>query len=265
MAYETIRYELDGGVATITLDRPERLNAWNERMGIELGVAMAAAEDDDAVRAVVVTGNGRAFCAGADLSGGEFGGGDATDAPTGRQAYPFQIRKPVIAAINGHAIGVGITYPLLADVRFIAADAKVQFAFVRRGVIPELASHVILPRVIGLSRAAGLLLTGRMFTGAEAAVMGLAEPALPAAEVLPAAQAMAHEIASSTNPVSVAVAKQLLWEGMLQSPDQMLAREGALFAWMARQPAAAEGIAHFMERRPAAFSSSVSTGLPPML
>jgi enoyl-CoA hydratase/carnithine racemase len=265
MAYETIRYELDGGVATITLDRPERLNAWNERMGIELGVAMAAADDDDAVRAVVVTGNGRAFCAGADLSRGEFGGGDATDAPTGRQAFPFQIHKPVIAAINGHAIGVGITYPLLADVRFIAADAKVQFAFVRRGVIPELASHVILPRVMGLSRAAGLLLTGRMITGTEAAALGLAEPALPAAEVLPAATAMAREIATSTNPVSVAVAKHLLWEGMLQSPEQMLEREGPLFAWMARQPAAAEGIAHFMERRPAAFASSVSGGLPPML
>ncbi|MFM7537716.1 MAG: enoyl-CoA hydratase-related protein [Acidimicrobiales bacterium] len=265
MDFETIRYELDGGVATVTLDRPERLNAWNARMGIELGLAMAAADDDDAVGAVVVTGNGRAFCAGADLSGGEFGGGDATGSPAGRQAFPFQIRKPVIAAINGHAIGVGITYPLLADVRFIATEAKVQFAFVRRGVIPELASHVILPRVIGLSRAAGLLLTGRMITGADAAALGLAEPALPAAEVLPAAQAMAHEIASSTNPVSVAVAKRLLWEGMLSSPEQMLEREGPLFAWMAGQPAATEGITHFLERRPAAFRSSVSSGLPPML
>jgi enoyl-CoA hydratase/carnithine racemase len=192
MAYETLHLEAAEAVATITLDRPSAMNAWNDQMAAELTDALGRCDEDDGIRAVVLTGAGRAFCAGADLSSG----GDtfaprrepsAAPAPPPRALYPFQVRKPVIAAINGHAIGVGITYPMLCDIRFVAEDAKIQFAFVRRGVIPELASHVIVARVAGLSNAADLLLSGRMIRGHEAAALGLASAALPAAEVLPAA------------------------------------------------------------------------------
>jgi enoyl-CoA hydratase/carnithine racemase len=236
-------------------------------LGDELGVAMGAADGDDAVRAVVVTGAGRAFCAGADLSReGGFGGTEATERrPAGARLWPYQVRKPVIAALHGHAIGVGITYPLLCDVRIVAVEAKVQFAFVRRGVMPELGSHALLPRVLGLSRAADLLLTGRMITGAEAAQLGLASQALPAGEVLPAALALAGDIAVNVAPVSVAVAKRLLWEGVTMSVDEMRAREDGLFGWLAARPDAVEGVRSFLEKRPPEWPSRASTDLPPNL
>src|SRR5215218_10016918 len=211
MSYETVLYDVRDGVATVTLNRPEKLNAWNTRLGAELGDAMATADEDDAVRAVVVTGAGRAFCAGADLSGGGFGGGDA---PKLRECWPYQVRKPVIAAINGHAVGVGLTYPMTCDVSYAAEDAKLAFAFVRRGAIPELASHAIVPRVAGFSVAAELLLSGRTFLGTEAAELGLASKALPAEQVLPAALELARDIAANTAPLSVALSKRLLWESM---------------------------------------------------
>ena len=220
-------YDVGDGIATVTLNRPEKLNAWTTRLGAELGDAMAAADEDDGVRAVVVTGAGRAFCAGADLSGGEFGGGAA---PRLRQCWPYQVRKPVIAAINGHAVGVGLTYPMTCDIRYVAEDAKLAFAFVRRGAIPELSSHVIVPRVAGFAVAADVLLSGRTFLGAEAAELGLVTKALPAAEVLPAAVALASDIATNTAPVSVAVAKRLLWDGMDKSVGEMSAIENRLFA-----------------------------------
>src|SRR4051794_12186101 len=186
--YETVIYEAADGIATVTLNRPEHLNAWTSRLGAELGGAMAEADGDDDVRAVVVTGAGRAFCAGADLSGGEFGGGDA---PRLRSRWPYEVRKPVIAAINGHAVGVGLTYPMTCDVRYVAEDAKLAFAFVRRGAIPELGSHAIVPRVAGFSVAAEVMLSGRTFPGTEAAALGLVSKALPRDEVLPAALALA--------------------------------------------------------------------------
>ncbi len=269
--FDTIRYEVTDGVATVTLHRPEALNAWNATMSDELGVAMAAADTDDDVRAVVVTGAGRAFCAGADLSPGgdafqQAGDASRTRAPhPGPRRWPYQVRKPVIAAINGHAVGVGITYPLLCDLRLVAAEAKIQFAFVRRGVMPELASHTLLPRVLGFARAADLLLTGRMITGAEAAELGLASQALPAAEVLPAAMAVARDVAVHVAPVSAAVAKRLLWEGLTMGVDEMRAREDQLFGWLAGRPDAAEGIRSFLEKRPPAWPSRVSTDLPPAL
>ena len=226
MTYQTVRYESQDGIATITLDRPDHLNAWTARLGAELGDAMAAADEDDDVRAVVVTGAGRAFCAGADLSGGGFGGGEA---PKLRERWPYQVRKPVIAAINGHAVGVGITYPMMCDIRYVAEDAKLAFAFVRRGAIPELASHAIVPRVAGFAVAAELLLSGRTFLGSEAASLGIATRALPAAEVLPAALALAKDIAANTAPVSVAVAKRLLWEAMDKSIADVSALENRAF------------------------------------
>jgi enoyl-CoA hydratase/carnithine racemase len=259
MSYDTVLYDVRGGVATVTLNRPERLNAWNTLLGAELGDAMATADEDDDVRAVVVTGAGRAFCAGADLSGGEFGGGAA---PTLRACWPYQVRKPVIAAINGHAVGVGLTYPMTCDVRFVANDAKLAFAFVRRGAIPELASHVTVPRVAGFAVAAELLLSGRTILGAEAAELGLVSRALPQAEVLPAAVALASDIAANTAPVSVAVAKRLLWEGIGSSVAEMSALENRLFPKVASLPDAREGIAAFVEKRPPAWSGKVSTDIP---
>ena len=261
MAYETVLYEATDGVATVTLNRPERLNAWTAQLGVELGDAMATADADDDVRAVVVTGAGRAFCAGADLSGGEFGGGAA---PQLRECWPYQVRKPVIAAINGHAVGVGITYPLTCDIRIVAEEAKVQFAFVRRGAMPELSSHAILPRVVGFSVAADLLLSGRMISGTEAAAIGLASPALPAAEVLPAALELAADIAANTAPVSVAVAKQLLWDGMDKSVAEVGALENRLFSKVAALPDGHEGIAAFIEKRTPSWSGRVSTDVPPI-
>lgn len=256
---ETVRYESADGVATITLDRPEKLNAWNAQLSAELGEAMATADEDDAVRAVVVTGAGRAFCAGADLSGGGFGGGPAAAL---RDCWPYEVRKPVIAAINGHAVGVGITYPMLCDVRIVAEDAKVAFAFVRRGAMPELASHVILPRVAGFSAAADLLLSGRTITGRQAAERGLASTALPAADVLPAALELAHDIAANTAPVSVAIAKQLLWQGMTLSVPEMRAIEDPLFDTVTKLPDATEGIAAFIEKRAPRWTGKVSSDVP---
>jgi enoyl-CoA hydratase/carnithine racemase len=259
MTYDTVLYEVADGVATVTLNRPERLNAWNSLLGAELGDAMAEADGDDSVRAVVVTGAGRAFCAGADLSAGEFGGGAA---PKLRVCWPYEVRKPVIAAINGHAVGVGITYPLLCDIRIVAVDAKVQFAFVRRGAIPELASHAILPRVIGFSKAADLLLSGRMFSGADALEMGLVSQALPTADVLPAALALAADIAANTAPVSVAVSKRLLWNAMDKSVAETLAAENGLFPRVTALGDATEGIAAFVEKRSPTWTGRPSVDTP---
>jgi enoyl-CoA hydratase/carnithine racemase len=259
MTYETVLYEVSDGVAAVTLNRPDRMNAWTAQLGAELGDAMATADEDDDVRAVVVTGAGRAFCAGADLSGGGFGGGTA---PTLRECWPYDVRKPVIAAINGHAVGVGITYPMTCDVRYVAEDAKLAFAFVRRGAMPELSSHAIVPRVAGFSVAAELLLSGRTFLGTEAAALGIATRALPAAEVLPAALALARDIAVNTAPVSVAVAKRLLWDSMDKSIGEVSSIENRLFGKVTALPDAREGIAAFVEKRPPAWTGRVSTDIP---
>jgi enoyl-CoA hydratase/carnithine racemase len=264
MTYETLLVDAKDGVATVTLNRPEAMNAWNDRMAAELTRALRACDEDDAVRAVVLTGAGRAFCAGADISprGDTFGrqavdGGERPPEPF----YPYQLRKPVIAALNGHAIGVGITYPMLCDVRIVAEDAKIQFAFVRRGVAPELASHVIVPRVVGLSRAAELLLSGRMISGREAAAIGLASEALPRDEVLPAAIERALDFANAA-PVAVALSKRLLWEGLTASVPDMMAREFRVFRWASSQPDAKEGVLAFLEKRPPAWKLRAPADVP---
>ncbi len=271
MSYEQILFEVTDGVALVTINRPEAMNTWTAVVAEELSDAMRRANDDDAIRAVVITGAGeRAFCAGADLTrgGGTFGGRERGQPEAARASkpamYPFQVAKPVIAAINGHAVGVGITYPMLADVRIVAENAKICFAFVRRGVLPELASHVTVARVAGLSGAAELLLTGKTIKGTEAAAMGLASRALPAAEVLPAAMEMARDIAINTAPASVAAAKRLLWEGLVTSVPDMLKREGPAFAWFGNQPDAREGVTSFVEKRTPQWTSSAQA-LPPNL
>ncbi|MEE9279372.1 MAG: enoyl-CoA hydratase-related protein [Myxococcota bacterium] len=270
MDYEAILLDVKDQVATITLNRPERMNAWNAQMGAELGDALFACNENDEVRAVVITGAGRAFCAGADLGGGgdTFSGRERRQQeapPEPRQnILPWQVDKPVIAAINGHAVGVGITYPMTCDIRYVAENAKIQFAFVRRGIIPELSSHVIVSRVAGLSNAADLLVTGRMVLGKEFAEMGLATRALPAEEVLPAALEHARDVANAA-PVAVAISKRLLWEGLTSSVPEMGRRENQLFAWAGNQPDAREGVVSFLEKRPPRWKLSASKDKPDIL
>lgn len=267
MAWDTVLYDVDDGIATVTLNRPERLNAWTDKLARELGAALDTADADDAVRSIIITGAGRAFCAGADLEkGGDTFDSSARDDGGGRPdtplRLPYDLHKPVIAAINGAAVGVGITYPLLADVRIVAEDAKISFAFVRRGMIPELGSHAILPRVLGLSNAADLLLSGRMISGREAAELGLASVAVPAGEVVATARAHAREYASAA-PVSVAIAKWLVWENLRPDIEATTRRENPLFAWIGRQADAREGIESFLQRRSPDWKLSAARDLPP--
>lgn len=262
MNLQTVLYEVNDGVAVITLNRPQAMNAWTPQLSDELTMAMGAADTDESVRAIIVTGAGKAFCAGADLSGGEegFRGGEASTYD-GPRRWPHHTSKPVIAAINGHAVGVGITYPMLADIRIASETAKIQYAMVRRGILPELGSHVILPRVLGFSKAAELLLTGRMMSGAEAAEIGLVSRAVPPDQVLPVAMEMARDIAVNTAPVSVALAKRLMWEGMNMGIDEMIATEGRIINKLAASPDSVEGVRAFFEKRTPEWSMKVSTDM----
>ena len=203
------------------------------------------------------------------MGGGENTFGDVDGArraaepvAVGRRLAAWQVRKPVVAAIHGHAVGVGLTLALQCDLRFVAREAKLAFSFVRRGIIPELGSHAILPRVIGFSRAADLLLSGRTFRGEEAAALGLASEAMAAAEVVPRAQEWARDIAVNAAPASVAIAKRLLWEGVTETPRETMAKEKPLLAWAGKQPDAAEGVRSFLERRPPQWKLRASTDLP---
>ena len=262
--YEQILYEVEDQVAVVTLNRPEKLNAMTALMGVEMGDALGRADEDEDVRAVVVTGAGRAFCAGADLGGGggrfASGWGEAEASP--RAKRPQLVRKPVIAAINGAAVGAGLTWPLQCDIRIVAEDAKLAFAFNRRGVLPELASHVILPRVVGLSNALDLLMSGRTFLGKEAAELGLASKALPADEVLPAAMDIARDIAVNAAPVSVAITKRLVWESLELPLSEVWKHEVSLFTWTTRQPDSKEGTMAFIEKREPSWTMTLSDNYP---
>ena len=266
MNFQQITVGIDEGVMLITLNRPEHLNSWTARMGRELSAALLEADADDAVRVVVLTGSGRAFCAGADLSSGgstfDSEERDRDEAVGTEFVLPWQIRKPVIAAVNGHAVGVGITYPLCADVRFVAEGAKCQFAFVRRGMMPELGAHVLLARVAGLERAADLLLSGRMVSGRELVELGIASRALPADEVLPAAMAWARDVATNAAPVSVALTKQLLWADVAPALRSMMRAETVPFEWLGRQADAREGVTAFLEKRDPRWSLRLSQDVP---
>jgi enoyl-CoA hydratase/carnithine racemase len=268
MTYSEILLNINEGIATITLNRPQAMNSWTQQMAREMGAAMYSLDRDDSVRAVVVTGAGKVFCAGADLSGQTaFEVGETEDEETRRDSLafpaimPWQIRKPVVAAINGHAIGVGITYAMNCDIRFVAEDAKIQFAFVRRGITPELSSHVIVARVAGLSRAADLMLTGRMITGRELAEMGLASKALPTEKVLPAALELAREFHKAA-PVSVALSKRLLWDGLTASVADIDAKEFKIFEWVCTQPDAFEGVDSFLKKREPQWKMSANRDFP---
>jgi len=253
MAYDHLRLEIADGVAVITLDRPEHLNAFSGPMAASLGRAYAACDADDEVRAVVVTGAGRAFCAGADMQMGTetFARRDEPEFsadPISPAAW--DVRKPVIAAMNGHAVGIGLTIAMQCDIRLAAREAKYAFAHVRRGVLPDAHSHWSVPRQIGFARTAELFLTGRTFLGEEAVALGIASRALPSADVLPAALEIARDIAANTAPLSVALSKRLLWEGRGLTRDEVGRKETALHHVVMGRPDALEGVMAFLERRP---------------
>ncbi len=262
------------GVAVLTLNRPERLNAFTGRMGDELGEAYQACDRDDRVRAVVVTGEGRAFCAGADLGGAADTFAAPVDQPSGRDR-PFtsspvrppawEVRKPVIAAINGPALGIGLTLPMQCDLRLVAADATLGFVHVRMGVLPDAHAHWTVPRAVGFAVAQDLLLTGRRFTGAEAAAMGLVHRALPADEVLPAAMAVAGDIAANTAPLSVAASKRLLWSSPTLDADECDRLETTWHQVLMGTADAREGPTAFLERRPPTWTLSPTGDWPPGL
>ena len=240
-----VRYEAADGVATITLDRPEQLNRWTSTMAVDLTAALDRAETDEDVGAIVLTGAGRAFCAGLDLAEVQSFETDNRPEPT---TLPWHLSKPVIAAVNGHAIGVGATLALTADVRYIAAEAKVQFPFVRLGLVSELGSHALLPRIVGLEAAADLLLSGRMILGEEARELRLASRCLPAAEVLDAATAWARDVAASTNRAAVASSKRLLLRDVERLLAEVAPLEVAALGVLARSP---EALAALERLRPA--------------
>ena len=252
MADEPVTVEIADGVAVVTLNRPEKLNAFSGLMGAELGEAYASCDAEDAVRAVVVTGAGRAFCAGADMEPG----GDTFAAPTGNDfsASPmsppaWDVRKPVIAAVNGHAIGIGLTLAMQCDLRFVAEEAKLGFVHVRRGVLPDAHAHWTVPRAVGFARAADLFLTGRTFSGREAAELGLATRALPAEDVLPAALDVARDIAVHTAPLSVALSKRLLWASPALDREEIGYLETEYHRLVMGTPDAREGVLAWLERR----------------
>jgi enoyl-CoA hydratase/carnithine racemase len=273
--YRHLLIDDEPGVRVITLNRPEKMNAYNRRMGMEIRHAIGAADLEDDVRAIVVTGAGRAFCAGADLSpdAGSFGSGTAeqkeeetrfTRELTLPDAKPYwEMNTPIIGAINGAAVGAGLTIPLQFDIRVVAEDAKLALSFNRRGVLPELNSPILVPQMVGMARGLDLLITGRTFLGRQAADWGLASEALPAAEVLPRALEIARDIAENTAPVSVAILKRLAWEGLNGGAFAAAqARNHALFDWVTKQLDAREGPRAFMEKRKPSWSLRKNADFP---
>jgi enoyl-CoA hydratase/carnithine racemase len=274
MSFHEIRYDVADRVLTITLNRPDRLNAFTPTMGHELIEAFDRADAEDDVRAIIVTGEGRGFCAGADLAGG----GDTFDWRDRQEAEGvprdlggrvtlriYQSTKPVIAAINGPAVGVGITMTLPMDIRLAAEGAKIGFVFTRRGIVPEACSSWFLPRIVGISQAMEWVATGRVFSAEEARAGRLVRSVHPQDELLGAAQALAHEIADNAAPVSVALARRMLWT-MLGAAHPMDAHRADSRAMFARGQScdAREGVTSFLEKREAQFTDRVSDGLPEM-
>jgi enoyl-CoA hydratase/carnithine racemase len=272
MDFQEIRYEIADHLLTITLDRPERLNAFTPRMGGELIEAFDRADADDEVRAIIVTGEGRGFCAGADLAGGgetfdwrERQAADEIPRDGGGQVALriFDLTKPVIAAINGPAVGVGITMTLPMDIRLAAEGARIGFVFTRRGIVPEACSSWFLPRIVGISQAMEWAATGRVFPAEEALAGGLVRSVHPESELLGAARALAGEISEHAAPVSVALTRRLLWT-MLGAEHPMAAHRADSRAMFARGQSsdAREGVTSFLEKREPEFTDRVSEGLP---
>ncbi|MFQ5418586.1 MAG: crotonase/enoyl-CoA hydratase family protein [Myxococcota bacterium] len=271
MSFETIETDLDGGIFTVTLNRPDRLNAFTAKMLHELLDTFDEIDGNDQIRAVIVTGAGRGFCAGADL-----GGGSGTFDRSTREAASehrdggglltlriYDCLKPVIAAFNGPAVGVGVTMSLPMDIRIASDRAKFGFVFARRGIVPEACSSWFLPRIVGISRAMEWVATGRLFDAEEALENGLVSRVVPEDELLAAARGIALEIAANTSAVSVALARQMMWK-MLGADHPMEAHKvdsRAIYA-MGKSADGHEGVASFLEKRPASFGMKVSSEMP---
>jgi len=271
MDYEQIRYEVADGVLTITLHRPDKLNAFTGRMMYELIDAFDRADADDAVRVVIVTGAGRAFCAGADLSEG----GRTFDHTAAQKIEEhrdgggrvvlriFESKKPVIAAINGPAVGVGITMTLPMDVRIASSGARIGFVFARRGIVPEAASSWFLPRIVGIAQAQEWVLTGRLFTAEEALAGRLVSRVVAPEAVVDTARALAREIADNTSAMSVTLARQLLWRNLgVDHPMEAHKIDSRCIFWMGSSADAREGVTAFLEKRPPRFAMKPSTDMP---
>ena len=285
MAEHEVRTESDAGVATIWLNRPDHRNSFSGTMRAELNRALGRFEHDDSIRAIVLTGQGRYFSVGADLSrrGADTFRGPAPDpasgaagangnsppperAPEPYLAHPWLLRTPLIAAMNGSAAGMGLTIPMAWDIRIAAAEAKYSFVFPRRGIVAEFGATWLVPRLAGLSAGMELLLTGRPFSGTEAAALGLVSRALPADQVLPAALEIAHDIAANTSAMSVAATKALVYRG-LEEPDRSRHHdlESDVFRWTGQQADAREGIAAFLQKRPPDWPLAKTRDFPPQL
>lgn len=282
MTYNTIRYEVEDGVALITLSRPDKLNAFTPEMMREMIDAVDRTDADDAVRAVIFTGEGRAYCAGADLSAGTRGFVDEsqqslmnTDGSVNYSSEAardggglltlrlFESRKPLIGAINGAAVGIGVTMTLPMDIRLASEAARFGFVFTRRGIVPEAASSWFLPRVVGVSKALEWCYSGRVFDAQEALDGGLVRSIHAPGDLLHAARAIAREIVENTAPVSVALTRQMLWRGLGQShPMEAHRIDSRAILSRTASADAAEGVASFLEKRPAAYPDKVSKDMP---
>ncbi len=274
MEYSEILFDVADHVATITLHRPERMNAFTGTMMREIIDVLDHTDADDDVRAVIVTGHGRAFCAGADLgAGGDTfakGGSDVqTDAGVPRDGGGlaalriYESKKPVIGAINGAAVGVGVTMTLPMDIRIAADTAKFGFVFARRGIVPEAASSWFLPRLVGISQAAEWCYSGRVFPAEEALAGGLVRSVHPADELLGVANGIAAEIAENAAPVSVALTRQMLWRGLsLDHPMQAHRADSRAILERGRSADSREGVESFLEKRSANYTNSVASEFP---
>jgi enoyl-CoA hydratase/carnithine racemase len=267
--YEHIAYRVDDALCTITLNRPDKLNAFTPTMMRELIDAFDRVDADDAVRAVIVTGAGRAFCAGADLSSG----GRTFDARQPVEEHRdggglvalriFESRKPVIAAINGPAVGVGITMTLPMDVRIASTAARIGFVFARRGIVPEACSSWFLPRIVGIAQAAEWVYTGRIFSAEDALAARLVTRVVAPDALLDVARALGREIADGTSAMSVALARQLLWRGLAADhPMEAHKADSRCIHWMGRSADAREGVTSFLEKRPPRFTLRPSVDMP---
>jgi enoyl-CoA hydratase/carnithine racemase len=271
--YTDITYDVADGIATITLHRPDKLNAFTPAMCLETIDAFDHADADDDVRVVIVTGAGRAFCAGADLSAG----GDTFNPETYGNADPepprdgggrtslrvYESTKPVIAAINGPAVGVGLTMTLPMDIRLASDTAKFGFVFARRGIVPEAASSWFLPRLVGPSQAMEWYMTGRVFGAEEALAGGLIRSIHPADELLEVAQELAREVADNTSAISVALARRLMWRGLtFDTPYRSHVADSRAMGVVGRGGDVVEGVMAFLEKRQPVFPGRLSDGLP---
>jgi enoyl-CoA hydratase/carnithine racemase len=250
-----LRVDVSAGVAVLTLHRPSQQNAFTTDLAYALSAALRRCDEEDNVRAVVLTGTPPAFCAGVDLSARDHD--RIVIAPP-----PWSIRKPVIAAVNGHAVGLGLSLALQCDMRFMAADAVYGLVQARRGVIPDGYAHWTLPRLVGMAHATDIILTGRTFDGEEAQSMGLANAGLSTEEVLPTALAVAQDLAASSAPLSVALSKRLLWESLGMTPAHVGRLERQLHQHLAALPDATEGVQAYLGLRPPQWTGSVNNDWP---